>query len=139
MDPKYLHTSTLAILFHKIQVWKILFCKIHFRKIHFRKIHKNNWGPLSSTFHVGRPETLAGWKSESVTEQRTDRHTWVGARDTCVSKKCVGGTTKFRVLKRLIKIIESPHPLIVEPAIGPIFLVIFLTSLPIFLVLKDLT
>ena len=33
---------------------------------------KNNWGPLSSTFHVGQPETLTDWKSESVTDQRTD-------------------------------------------------------------------
>ena len=47
---------------------------------------KNYWGPLSSTFHVGRPETLTEWKSESVTYGPTDRLTWVGARDTCVSK-----------------------------------------------------
>ena len=32
---------------------------------------KNNWGPLSSTFHVGRPETLTDWKFESVTDGRT--------------------------------------------------------------------
>ena len=45
----------------------------------------NNWGPLSSTFHVERPETLIEWKFESMTIP-TDRQTWVGARDTCVSK-----------------------------------------------------
>ena len=44
-----------------------------------------NWGPLSSTFHVGPPETLTDWKSESITYGRTngqtDRQTWpwVGA------------------------------------------------------------
>ena len=27
---------------------------------------KNNWGPLSSNLHVGRPEMLTDWKSESV-------------------------------------------------------------------------
>ena len=27
------------------------------------------------------------WKSESVTDGLTDLLTWVGARDTCVSKK----------------------------------------------------
>ena len=74
------------IHFRKIHFCKIHFQKIHFRKIHFWKIHKNNWGPLSSTFHIGRPETLADWKSKSVTNQPTDRLTWVGARDTCVSK-----------------------------------------------------
>ena len=66
------------IKFQKIHFQKLHFRKIHFWKIHFRKIHKNNWGPLSSTFHVGRPETLTDWKSESVTDQptdgRTDRH-----------------------------------------------------------------
>ena len=54
------------------------------------KIEKNNWGPLSSTFHVGRPETLTDWKSESVTNGRTDGHlTWVGARDACASKNTI--------------------------------------------------
>ena len=43
---------------------------------------KKYWGPLSSTFHVGRPETLTDWKSESVTY----RQTWVGARDAGASK-----------------------------------------------------
>ena len=43
---------------------------------------KNNWGHLSSTFHVGQPETLTDWKSESVTY----RQTWVGARDAGASK-----------------------------------------------------
>jgi hypothetical protein len=48
---------------------------------------KNNWGPLSSTFHVEQPVTMIEWKFESITDQRTNRLTWVGARDTCVSKK----------------------------------------------------
>ena len=39
---------------------------------------KNNWGPLSSTFHVGRPETLTDWKSESVTDGRTNLQTDMG-------------------------------------------------------------
>ena len=57
------------------------FWKIHFQKIHFRKIHKNNWGPLSSIFHVGRPETLTEWKFESVAYGLTDGLIWVGTRD----------------------------------------------------------
>ena len=32
-------------------------------------------------------ETLTEWKSESMTNQRTDGLTKVGAKDTCVSKK----------------------------------------------------
>ena len=32
------------------------------------------------------------WKFESITNQRTDRHTWVGARDTCVSKNMIGSS-----------------------------------------------
>ena len=47
---------------------------------------KNNWGLLSSTFHVEQPETLIEWKFKSMTYQWTNRQTWVGARDTCVSK-----------------------------------------------------
>ena len=68
------------IRFRKIHFQKIHFRKIHFRKIHFRnilfrKIHKNNWGPLSSTFHVERPGTQTDWKSESITYLRTDGRT----------------------------------------------------------------
>ena len=48
---------------------------------------KNNWGPLSSTFHVEQPVTMIEWKFESITDQRTNRLTWVGARDACASKK----------------------------------------------------
>ena len=40
-----------------------------------------------NTFHVGQPEMLADWKSESVTYLLTYLQTWVGARDDCVSKK----------------------------------------------------
>ena len=47
---------------------------------------KNNWCPLSSTFHVGRPETLTDWKSESLTDGPMDRQTWKGATDACASK-----------------------------------------------------
>ena len=50
---------------------------------------KNNWGPLSSTFHVEQPETLIEWKFKSMTDGPTNRLTWVGARDTCVSKNAV--------------------------------------------------
>ena len=58
-----------------------------FRKTYPNPKLKNNWGPLSSTFHVGRPETLTEWKFESIMDLRTDLHLrWVGARDTCVSK-----------------------------------------------------
>ena len=47
---------------------------------------KNNWGPLSSIFHVEQPETLIEWKFESITYGRTNGYlTWVGARDSCVS------------------------------------------------------
>ena len=37
---------------------------------------QNNWGHLFSTFHVGRPETLTHWKSESVTDGPTDGRTY---------------------------------------------------------------
>ena len=37
------------------------------------------------TFHLSLRATR-DWKSESVTNQPTDGLTWVGARDTCVSK-----------------------------------------------------
>merc|ERR1712192_360299 len=36
---------------------------------------KNNWGPLSSTFHVERRETLIEWKFESITNGPTDQRT----------------------------------------------------------------
>merc|ERR1712181_88835 len=36
---------------------------------------KNNWGPLSSTFYVERPETLIEWKFESITNGPTDGRT----------------------------------------------------------------
>ena len=73
----------------------------NFGKSHSDPKLKNNWGPLSSTFHEGQPETLTEWKSESVTEHNgypaehngyPAEHngypglTGVGARDTCVSK-----------------------------------------------------
>ena len=63
-------------------------CKAAHKVFWVKKVFgsKNNWGPLSSTFHVGRPETLIEWKFESITYQRTNRLTWVGARDACASK-----------------------------------------------------
>ena len=68
---------------------------------------KNNWGPLSSTFHVGRPETLTDWKSESVTDQRTDGHlTWVGARDACASKNSWGPLSSTFHVERPQTLIE---------------------------------
>ena len=67
---------------------------------------KNNLGPLSSTFYVGRPETLTEWKSESITygptDGRTDRLTWVGAKDTCVSKKALYESPHISCEKRLM-------------------------------------
>ena len=59
----------------------------NFRKTYPNPKLKNNWGPCSSTFHVEQPETLIEWKFKSITDQLTDGLTWVGARDTCVSKK----------------------------------------------------
>ena len=50
----------------------------NFRKSYPDPNLKNKWGPLSSNFHVGRPETLADWKSESVTNGRTDGQTDMG-------------------------------------------------------------
>ena len=47
---------------------------------------KNNWGLLSSTFHIEQSETLMEWKFESMTDLRTYIHGWVGARDACASK-----------------------------------------------------
>ena len=46
------------------------------------------WGPQRRLLHR---RATRDWKSESVTDQLTDQptdlHGWVGARDTCVSKK----------------------------------------------------
>ena len=54
-------------------------------------------GSVFFNFYVGRPETLTEWKSESITDQRTDGHlTWVGARDTCVSKKRISIFLKIK-------------------------------------------
>ena len=39
---------------------------------------KNNWGPLSSTFHVEQPETLIKWKFKSMTDGRTNQQTYLG-------------------------------------------------------------
>ena len=38
-------------------------------------------------FLFDRPLLTRDWKSESVTDQPTNQLTWVGARETCVSKK----------------------------------------------------
>ena len=59
----------------------------NFRKSYPDPKLKNMWGPLSSTFHVEQPVTMIEWKFESITDQRTNRLTWVGARDACASKK----------------------------------------------------
>ena len=71
--------------FRKYTFGKYTFGKYTFKKYTFGKYKsypdpklKNNWGPLSSNFHVGRPETLADWKSESVTNGRTDGQTDMG-------------------------------------------------------------
>ena len=45
---------------------------------------KNDWGLLSSTFHVEQPETLIEWKFKSMTYLPTYGH--LTSRDTCVSK-----------------------------------------------------
>ena len=45
----------------------------------------NNLGPISSTFHVERPETLTEWKFENVTELRTYGRSDMG-RDARVFK-----------------------------------------------------
>ena len=41
-------------------------------------------------FLFDRPLLTRDWKSESGTDLPTDGLTWVGARDTCVSKKTKG-------------------------------------------------
>ena len=71
--------------FRKHTLEKYTFEKYTFEKYTFGKYKsypdpklKNNWGPLSSTFHVGQPETLTDWKSESVTDQPTDGQTYMG-------------------------------------------------------------
>ena len=44
------------------------------------------------TFHIEQPETMIEQKFESMTYLRTDLYlTWVGARDTCMSKNCNRG------------------------------------------------
>ena len=48
-------------------------------------------------------EGCGDWKSESVTYLRTNRLTWVGARDTCVSKNYTGGVS----LEIAIKIVAQ--------------------------------
>ena len=55
------------------------------------------WAILSySVPYLEQPETLIEWKFESMTygrtDQQTDRLTWVGARDTCVSKMWLPGS-----------------------------------------------
>ena len=56
-----------------------------------------NLGPLFSTFYVEQPETLIEWKFESITDGPTDGLTWVGARDTCLSKNMTEPIQKFRL------------------------------------------
>ena len=57
----------------KYTLGKETFEKYTFGKYTFKPPElKNNWGLLSSTFHVGRPGTLTEWKSESVTNGGTD-------------------------------------------------------------------
>ena len=85
------------IHFLKLHFWNIHFGKIHFRKIHFQKIHfqkipfqKYTFRFSLFTFHFSLfTRATRDWKSESVTYLPTDRHKWVGARDTCVSKNIV--------------------------------------------------
>ena len=55
----------------------------NFRKYYPDLKLKNNWGPLSSTFHIEQPGTLIEWNFKSMTYGLT----WVGARDACASKK----------------------------------------------------
>ena len=45
---------------------------INFRKSYSHTKFKNNWGRLSSTFHVEHPEPLIEWKFKSITNGRTD-------------------------------------------------------------------
>ena len=60
----------------------------NFRKSYTDPKSKNDLGPISSTFHVGRPEMLTEWKSESMTDQPTDWHGWVlEMLAQCASKK----------------------------------------------------
>ena len=65
-----------GIQFEKIHIQKINFWKIHFQKIHF----------LLFTFHF----SLFTWGDQRLEVRKCDQwtylRTWVGARDTCVSK-----------------------------------------------------
>merc|ERR1739842_141882 len=47
---------------------------------------ENRWTLFFELFLFDRPLLTRDWKSESVTNQLTNLLTWVGARDTCVSK-----------------------------------------------------
>ena len=64
------------------------------------------------TFHLGQPETLTDWKSESVTYLPTYQQTQVGARDTCVFKKekLDTFTKKYKIDRTKVKLKNYLHP-----------------------------
>ena len=69
--------------FAKYTFRKYTFGKYTFRKYTFKKSYpnpklKNNWGPLSSTFHVEQPKTLIEWNFKSMTYGWTDGQTDMG-------------------------------------------------------------
>ena len=85
-------TATLSATMSIVQLHVNLF----FVGRHIGHLHVGLHVHLHVSHHVGHSnvhltlcessETLTKWKSESVTDQRTDRLTGVGARDACLSK-----------------------------------------------------
>ena len=74
----------------------------------------NDWGPLSSTFHLEQPGTPIEWKFKSITYGRTDRQTWVGARDACASKK-LNRTSTTHFSNETLYIVFWGHPVYISP------------------------
>ena len=76
-------------------LWKYTFCEntlweIHFGRIHFRKSH------FQTTVAQKCSAAMETRKYDQLTYRRTDRLTWVGAGDTCVSKNLGEKYKKFR-------------------------------------------
>ena len=87
INSQSLEDTQVEYISQKYTLDKYTFGKYTFGKYTFEKYALRftlHFSPF--TFHFSLRATR-DWKSESVTNQRTYKRTWVGARDTCVSKK----------------------------------------------------